>query len=523
MSGTLGRYEILRPLGRGGMADVFLARRRSGAGIEKRLVVKRIRPENARDPGVVALFVREARLSMALSHQNIVPVFDFGRVDDALFLAMELVDGRDLGAVLARARDRGETMAPGLIAFVGAECCAALAYAHSRTFDGAGTGVVHRDVTPRNILVSWSGEVRLTDFGVAALRSESDLVVRGTPAYMAPEQARREETDGRADLYALGMVLRVAATGAPARPSDPYEALAAARRGELPALPELPGGLGEVIARATAARPEDRYPDARAMRDALHRVESSLRGDHGSPSHRLADWLGALFAGEDEPAAATDPAPMDAITFLDDGEEAVMGTGTMRSLAGTVAELPEVRDAPAPEPPARRRAAPLVLLAIVAVAGAGVLWIALRDRPAPAVSSPPPADAAPVPPPPDATAVVVVEPTPAPDAAPAPPPDAGRVATPPRPPRVDAAPPARAPDAGALARRKVTIGSRPWSAFYVDGDPTRHETPETVELAPGPHRIRFVNELAHVDKTITLDVPADRDIKHTETLVPEPR
>jgi hypothetical protein len=477
---------------------------------------------------MIALFVREARVSMALSHQNIVPVFDFGRADDALFLAMELVDGRDLGAVLARARDKGEVMDPLLVAFVGAECCAALAYAHARAI-GDTVGVVHRDVTPRNILVSWAGEVRLTDFGVAALRSD-EAVVRGTPGYMAPEQARGEEVDNRADLYALGMVLREAATGTPGRPAAMDEALAAARTGTLPPLPELPGGLGEVIARATANDPAERFHDARVMRDALDRVVAALRGDRSSPSHLLTDWMRLLFGAprDDEPAR---PTPLDAVTFLDDGEAAVVGSATARSLAGTADELGlALTPAAAPPEPVTPSSAGHpwrwigVAVAFAAIAAASaVIWLALPDR------SQPPVDAAIAPDvvaPVDARVVVAevrvdAAPPPPVDAAP-PPIDAPRRVRP-----VDARPPrARpAPDAAAAtpgAKRKVTIGARPWAVFYVDGDPTPHETPETVELRPGRHRIRFVNERAHVDKTIVLEVPEDRDIKHVEELVTEP-
>src|SRR5262249_19563504 len=162
---SLGRYELLRPLARGGMADVFLARRRGAAGVEKRLVVKRIRPEHASNPRFVELFINEARLSVDLAHANIVPVFDFGRVGDELFLAMEYVDGRDLAAALQRAAERGAPLDPVLVAHIGAECCRGLDYAHGR----AGRRLVHRDVTPRNVLLSFAGEVKLTDFGVASL------------------------------------------------------------------------------------------------------------------------------------------------------------------------------------------------------------------------------------------------------------------------------------------------------------------------------------------------------------------
>src|SRR5438105_13093915 len=178
MSRALGRYELLRPLARGGMAEVFLARRRAG-GVEKFLVVKRIRPENAGDARFLDLFVREARLSMSLVHQNIVPVFDFGRIDEQVFIAMERVEGKDLGSSLERA-GKDHPMPAVLAAFVAAECCQALDYAHRRCGpDGALLGIVHRDVTPRNVLLSWSGEVKLTDFGIAALAGETSSKVIG--------------------------------------------------------------------------------------------------------------------------------------------------------------------------------------------------------------------------------------------------------------------------------------------------------------------------------------------------------
>src|SRR6266850_433188 len=143
MSRALGRYELLRPLARGGMAEVYLARRRA-AGVEKWLVVKRMRPERAGDVRFLDLFVREARLSMSLAHQNIVPVFDFGRIDDQVFLAMERIEGKDLGSSLGRA-GREHRLPPMLAAFIAAECCQALDYAHQRKSpDGAPLGIVHR-------------------------------------------------------------------------------------------------------------------------------------------------------------------------------------------------------------------------------------------------------------------------------------------------------------------------------------------------------------------------------------------
>jgi len=304
MSRALGRYELLRPLARGGMAEVYLARRRA-AGVEKWLVVKRMRPERAGDARFLDLFMREARLSMSLAHQNIVPVFDFGRIDDQVFLAMERIEGKDLGSSLGRATT---PLSPMLAAFIAAECCQALDYAHRRRGpDGTLLGIVHRDVTPRNVLLSWSGEVKLTDFGIAALAGDARSSAVGTPAYMAPEQARGEACDARADVYAVGLVLREALTGKRARGgSDRDSTLAAARDGTLEPWPEgFDGPLRAIIERATAAAPDDRYPDARSMLEELDHFivaeRSAKKAD--APARQLAAWLGALWEDEREEGA----------------------------------------------------------------------------------------------------------------------------------------------------------------------------------------------------------------------------
>ncbi|HEX8114380.1 MAG TPA: serine/threonine-protein kinase, partial [Kofleriaceae bacterium] len=385
MARALGRYELLRPLARGGMAEVYLARRRA-AGIEKWLVVKRMRPERSGDPRFLDLFVREARLSMSLAHQNIVPVFDFGRIDDQVFLAMERVEGKDLGSSLSRAADH--RLPPLLAAFVAAECCQALDYAHQRKGpDGVALGIVHRDVTPRNVLLSWAGEVKLTDFGIAALAGDATSRLLGTPQYMAPEQARSEPIDPRADIYAVGLVLREAIIGVRSRPGTDRDAmLDAARRGALVPWPHLsapppaldaelalgsgdhgepveprpdppPPALIAIIERATAAAPADRYPDAQSMLEELDAfiVADRAANKGESPARQLAAWLTGVWDG------ARDDAGSDAaihaehlVSFLDDGAIDVLGTGTMRSMAATAAE-----DVPAPPaPPAVTPAAP---------------------------------------------------------------------------------------------------------------------------------------------------------------------
>ena len=343
MSRALGRYELVRPLARGGMAEVFLARRRAG-GVEKLLVVKRIRAERANDVRFQELFKREAKLSMSLAHQNIVPVFDFGRIGDRFFLAMERVEGKDLGSSLAEAKT---SLPPLVAAFIAAECCQALDYAHRRKNpDGTSRNIVHRDVTPRNVLLSWSGEVKLTDFGIASLAGEDSTKLVGTPAYMAPEQARSETVDVRADIYALGMVLREAMTAQRARPGDSHEALLAnARTGTLSPWPpnELDPALVAIADRATAATAADRYAEIHEMLadlDAYIVAErAKKRGD--SPARQIASWLARVWgpAESREDSAETLPEPGEFMSFLDDADSTdAIGTGTQRSLAATAAD-----------------------------------------------------------------------------------------------------------------------------------------------------------------------------------------
>ena len=599
MPRALGRYELLRPLARGGMAEVFLARRRA-AGIEKWLVVKRMRPETTGDPRFLDLFVREARLSMSLVHQNIVPVFDFGKIDNQVFLAMERVEGKDLGSSLARSASH---RLPALLAaFIAAECCQALDYAHQRRGpDGVALGIVHRDVTPRNVLLSWSGEVKLTDFGIAALAGDANLRLLGTPHYMAPEQARSEPIDPRADIYAIGLVLREAVSGKRPRPGSDRDAiLDAARRAELlpwshatagaePPAGELalgsreqvpvasagdtpPQALIAIIDRATAAAPDDRYPDARSMLEELDSFIVGQRAAHKaeSPARQLAAWLAGVWEGarDDVESDATIQAEH-LVSFLDDGAFDVLGTGTVRSLVATVAEdshaelanPPAPPASPAPGSPARSVDAPLraarisssnlsvasgsfrtiappesraeraksaddapataatrpisqtiTLVFVAVVVGAAVFLLTnrYRDRdPVPAqVAAGDPATGQPATGQPATGQPATRRPT------------GGRPATG-RPtsgrptngaltngqPKQDAGS-ASAPSGDPLPVVRVGINLIPWAYYTADGDPTRHETPSTLELAPGPHRLHVWNPELRIERDLQIDVPS---------------
>jgi len=550
---SLGRYELLGLLGRGGMAEVYLARRRSGS-IEKRLVVKRVRRDRAGDARSLELLIREARLSMSLAHQNVVTVFDFGRIDDDVFLAMEHVEGRDLGSTLAR--PGAGPMPPVCAAHVAAQCCQALDHAHRRhDAEGRALGIVHHDVTPRNILISESGEVKLADFGVAGLAGDPAGGLRGTAAYMAPEQARGARVDARADLYALGLVLWESLAGRRARAAATVEgALAAARDGTAPpSLPDAPAALTHVIARATESDPALRYPSARDMLIDLDGYLVAARAAEAGPTlnDRLADWFARAWAG----------APP-ALMALPEGALATFGDGaTLRSMMETATGdgATEGPPAPAPDEPiaplpvgeipsaptvARRRpwqraaAIGVALVAAGAAVGVAVSGIArprapITAPPGPAVPSSPLTAAPPAASPLTAAPLTAAPLTAAPLTAAAS--DVLAVAN--QPARPSLARPARA-HAGsarpapvelrttpaevappiAAAPRAVTIGSQPWANFTIDDDPSVHQTPETVRLPPGPHRFHFHNPQLDLDRTIDLEVPTDRDLRHVERL-----
>jgi len=208
----LGRYELLEPLGVGGMAQVFKARAVGPGGFQRDVVVKRILPEHGRDTEFIRMFVDEAKLLGLLHHPNVVQVYEFGEDNGVLFLALEYVEGPSLSRVLRTLRVANKRMPSAIVAFVAREICRALACVHElRDEQGRPLGAIHRDVTPSNVILTPAGEVKLLDFGVAtfknALQATKSGTVKGKPAYLAPEQLEGKPLDGRVDLFALGIVM----------------------------------------------------------------------------------------------------------------------------------------------------------------------------------------------------------------------------------------------------------------------------------------------------------------------------
>ncbi len=271
---TFGRYTLLDTLGEGGMARVFTAVTFGAEGFRRKFVVKRLRPELSGDAAVVAQFIDEANLASTLVHSNIVPVFDFGKVGEEYFMATEYILGRDLGRVVARSIEtQGKPLSVPLCLLAMSETLKALDYAHGRKGDdGKPLNIVHRDISPANILISARGEVKLFDFGIVKAEGRMTQtqhgVVKGNVSFMSPEQARGADVNARADLFSLGLVLYYCATGQVLYGSEgtSYELLVKAATGpgvdELARIRQLPAPLPELLGKVLDYDPRNRYASA---------------------------------------------------------------------------------------------------------------------------------------------------------------------------------------------------------------------------------------------------------------------
>jgi Protein kinase domain len=277
---SFGRYRLVDLLGEGGMAQVYTAVTFGAEGFRRTFVVKRLRAEMAREPAVVAQFIDEANLGSTLVHSNIIPVFDFGKVGDEYFLAQEYILGRDLGRLAARAIEKQQrALPPTTVLYAAAETLRALEYAHTKLGEaGRPMGIVHRDVSPSNILVSARGEVKLFDFGIVKAEGRVTKtqhgVVKGNVSFMSPEQARGINIDGRADLFSLGLVIFYCLTGDVLyKGSTTYELLVKAATGpgadELARIDALPAPCGPIVRKALEIDPSKRYQTAAEFGAAL--------------------------------------------------------------------------------------------------------------------------------------------------------------------------------------------------------------------------------------------------------------
>jgi serine/threonine protein kinase/tetratricopeptide (TPR) repeat protein len=276
----LADFEVIRRLGTGGMAEVFLAKKRGAEGTFKLLVVKRILPAHGSSQKFRSMFAEEAQLATRLNHPNIVQVYDFQDYgDEGQLLSMEYVEGPDLRRLHRTAKSKGERLSPFVAAYVIAEVAKGLHYAHERKDEGgAPLDIVHRDISPQNILLSFDGTVKVADFGIATANMfrQEPGVLKGKTSYMSPEQARAEKVDRRSDIYSLGVVFHELLTGRPLHgAAEGKELLEAVRSGnvEPPSMfaRGVPSELEEIVMQALALERENRFSSAREMASAITR------------------------------------------------------------------------------------------------------------------------------------------------------------------------------------------------------------------------------------------------------------
>jgi tRNA A-37 threonylcarbamoyl transferase component Bud32 len=286
-----GRYTVVRKLANGGMAEIFLASQQGHEGFQKPVVLKRILGTIYADPQFRNMMIDEAHISMSLTHSNIVQVLDLGLAGGRYFLVLELVDGWDLGQVLKRAKADGMPLPVEIGLFILAETCRGLAYAHGkRGVDGHPLGIVHRDVSPNNVLISEHGEVKLADFGIAKAMNKREHtgtgVVKGKVAFMSPEQALGKPIDGRSDLFSLGSLLYVLMLGVrPFEASTDLETLLRVQRAEFKppvrVRPDIDPEVSRIILKSMRFAPEDRYQTADEMLLDIERVLRTQFGGAG--------------------------------------------------------------------------------------------------------------------------------------------------------------------------------------------------------------------------------------------------
>ena len=288
----IGDYEILEKIGAGGMSEAFRALARGPGSHRRELVIKRILPHLAEDADFIKSFVNEAKILGMLNHPNVVGVYDFGMDDGRHYLALEYLNGPSLATLMARAREQGRRIPPGVAAYLGREIGRGLMAVHSlRGADGASLNVIHRDVTPSNVMTTTAGAVKLLDFGIARIGMAAKLTqhgqIKGKAGYLAPEQITGGPIDARVDLFALGIVLHEILRLDYLFYGEGGDVATVYRIMEVP-IPslssfrdDLPPALDAIVMKALARDPEQRYQAAEELTRDLDLVvaQSGLRKD----------------------------------------------------------------------------------------------------------------------------------------------------------------------------------------------------------------------------------------------------
>ena len=301
----LGKYILLDKLAVGGMAELYRAMITGVQGFEKLIAIKKILPHLANEEELVRSFIDEAKLAALLHHQNIVQIYDFGSLGDTYFIAMEFLLGKDCRIINSKAKEKNLPLELPLALLIVSRICAGLDYAHKlKDFQGKPLNIIHRDISPQNILITYEGDVKIVDFGIAKAASQTTMtqmgMIKGKVAYMSPEQAAGKPIDHRSDIFSCGIILYEMVTGRRMFSGDTMHILAKVREAQFDkpdeVRPDLPEKLLEVLYRALAKEPANRYQSCGDMLTDLEECMPQL-GTH-STANVLTKYMKTLFAEE---------------------------------------------------------------------------------------------------------------------------------------------------------------------------------------------------------------------------------
>jgi serine/threonine protein kinase len=553
---SLGKYEVVKYLAQGGMAEVFLARVTGLLGFSKPVVIKRILPHYAKRADFIHMFLDEARIAMHLQHPNIVQTYDVGVAQGSYFIAMEYLHGETVREIMSKLAEEQRRLPIEHAVHIAISIATALHHAHERVEAGRPLGIVHRDVTPQNAMVTFDGTVKLLDFGIAKAADRTSETragtLKGKLPYMSPEQCRGEELDRRSDVFSLGIMLYEMTLGRRLfRGVSDFQILKQIVEGEVTRPIELdpsyPPQLEEVVLRALQKPREDRYQSAREL---LVDLEAFALGERlKTTATALADFVGVLFHDKVEAwrhAAAAGSSLSEHLQSLPGEEggddlslEIEVGSARPSVPAGLVNEPPlegphipvtpplalleftnpgspsairaSSEPKPAPTPPASKRSPWLTIGGAVVLIAVGAGLATLRTpspspSPSPSLSPPPPPPPSPSPPP-----SLSPSPSPSSSPSPSPSPSLSAPASPKHRPHhlAHASAPAKPAPTG---EGTLVLATTPWCNVTIDKQ-DRGQTPLTTKLAAGPHTLVLTNAEFKVKRSLTITIEPNQTLR----------
>ncbi len=505
-----GKYILIDKIAIGGMAEIFRAKTFGVEGFEKTVVIKQILPQFSQDEEFITMLIDEAKIAGQLSHSNIAQVLALDRIEDTYYISMEFIEGKDLRTIIKGGQKMGMPLSQELAVLIGMEIAQALDYAHrKRDARGAELNIIHRDISPQNILISYEGEVKLTDFGIAKAAIQARMsqsgVLKGKYAYMSPEQARGKAIDRRSDIFSLGIVIYEMLTGERLFLGDSdigtLEKVKAARV-EPPSRinKDIPEELETTVLKALAKEPSDRYQDASPLHKDLARSLHPSWVSSADLSRYLTTIFQEVIRKEKQRMEEIDNLPLlkeyrESLRAQKD--EAAFDTERAHTVTrGLLREQAGGPGSPAARPKERvkspRRAVTVGITLVLLILGFGTLWFKFLTASRPLPPSPPPE----------------VKPSslPVPKASPPPP---SRPEIKPRPMPTPVQMPMIKKAYGFL-----DINALPWAHLYIDGVKYEKSTPVLgIKLTEGEHRLHLVNPYLGLEKKLTVEIKKDQTIK----------